>query len=278
MLRFIAFSNIFIALCAASLSAYSQSIFNQHIRIEQVTLTFCATFLLYNAQRLFLSWLSKSHQKQDWYRKHTPLLALFMLLAMLGLYPLVHSSLRNLSLYAISLIIGFLYFLPVSNLRKLPFLKSLSVGIVWGLVCVAACIDNSLFNFKILAFFCAQVFLVTALCILFNIRDLVHDTALGTRTLPVVWGLRKAKLVTHILLLGYLVCHFSLTAAAIFILGCFLTQQARPENHAFYYLYAVDGLILLQSMIEFGWRFVCPTPFVFIVSYAPLLKKFIELF
>jgi len=258
-LSFLARSNFFIAVCAASATAFSQALFLQKISLVNVWIIFGTTFVLYNVQQLYLGYITLKSiaEKKKWAEKNKVILQLTFLMFVSEIYPVYKSSPQFLFTYVVAGIISLLYFLPYSNLRSVPFLKSFIVGLVWTLICVVAPLEPSLISRELLAFSLAQLFFITALCILFNIRDTEEDRAAGTFTIPVLYGPRIAKLFALALLLGYLVASlfaeatilFGVFSAFIFLLSCLFTAWSSPKKHSFYYLFGVDGLILIQSIV-----------------------------
>ena len=214
---------------------------------------------MYNTQQLYLGYISVKGTPlfKDWLKKNTNLLRIVMLVAAAEIYPLQKSPLELLGTYSLAAGISLLYFMPFSNLRSVPFLKSLIIGLVWVLVCVIAPLETTSFNKMEINFSLAQLGFITALCVLFNIRDVENDKKTKTYTVPVLYGIKSAKIFTIILLAGYLIAfvlvankfYFALVASVIFVLSCTLALLASSKRHAFYYLFGVDGLILLQSII-----------------------------
>jgi 4-hydroxybenzoate polyprenyltransferase len=259
VLAFIAYSNIFISLCTASLAAYTLTFFSITVDVELVLITFGTTFLLYNTQQLLLGYLlvRKSPERKAWLEKNRVLLLLMALVAPAEAYPVLSSPMSFMFVYAVALFISLLYFLPFTNLRSIPFLKSLIVGTVWVLVCVVAPLAGTEPTDAKINFSLAQLFFITALCVLFNIRDMEQDKLTNTFTVPVLYGINAAKVFAVLLLLAYLgACYFTnagfkhmTTALVTFLLGVYLSLRSSPKRHGFFYLYAVDGLIMVQSIL-----------------------------
>lgn len=247
---FVGTTNIFISLCATSLTALSLKRNMGYVPREMLLLTFCATFILYNGQQLFLSLFYYGRQNRNWFGSRQKTLLMMMIFALAGLYPLFHFTPNQWLVYFIALLLGLSYFLPFTNLRGVPLLKSFLVGFVWVLVCVV--IPTRTVDL----FFCmAQLFLITALCLLFNIRDLKHDASVGTATLPVLYGEEVARWVTAALLIMYLLATgFTLYGILTFLAAIWLTFAATSKNHSFFYLFGVDGIILLQTCL--AWLFL----------------------
>lgn len=255
---FIVHTNIFISLCAGSLTAWSEKLFLHEIPFSFVFISFCATLLLYNGQRMYLSFFrEKNYSLKDWYYKHKrPILAL-MLVSVAGLYPLLTISFRNMLVFAISFLVGIFYFLPFSNLRSIPVVKSMSVGLVWVLVCVIAPLEKYAFDRSLIIFAFMQLIFVSVLCVLFNIRDIEEDARSGTHSLPVLFGIKHAKRFVYLAMLLYLAGaifaglqnFFLIVSVITFILTCVFTFYSATGRHSFFYGIGVDGLILVQSLL-----------------------------
>ncbi|HWY37664.1 MAG TPA: UbiA family prenyltransferase, partial [Bacteroidia bacterium] len=257
---FIGYSNIYISLCAASLTALSQKIFLQKISFSFLSLTFCATFLLYNMQRMYLSFFrTKPYSITGWQYRQKYLLLFLMLVSMAGLYPVLQISKQNMEIYFISFCLGIFYFLPFSNWRAIPVIKSFTVGAVWVLVCVVAPLEEYDWNTGKIFFCIAQLFFISALCVLFNIRDMEEDSRSKTHSVPVLFGIVKTRIFNYGVLICYLIlmlfvqvsAGFCIMAALTFFTSCVFTRMATLKNHPFYYTFGVDGIILLQSLLGF---------------------------
>jgi 4-hydroxybenzoate polyprenyltransferase len=238
---------------------YAQVFFQREISLATIWITFGTTFILYNTQQLFLGFLilKDVHEKKVWAEKNKIVLQLIFLTVISLIYPLYKSCWQFLLTYVIAGIISFLYFLPFSNLRAVPFLKSFIIGLVWVLICVIAPIEPDKIDRPQIIFGVSQLLFITALCVLFNIRDMEQDKKTGTHTIPVLYGIKRTKVFTIILLLGYLwTCYylkpdfmFMLVSLIVFLLSCFFTMKSAVVRHFFYFLLGVDGLILLQSIL-----------------------------
>lgn len=258
-LSFLAHTNIFISICTSSLAFFSLVVFEEKITPLVLWITFGTTFLLYNAQQLFLGYLAirKTADRKVWLKKNRILFVLMILAAGGEIYPVLISSAEFIGIYATAFLVSLLYFIPITNLRSIPLLKSFIIGFVWSLICVIAPLGiDSITNEKI-HFATAQLLFIAALCVLFNIRDVEQDRATGTFTVPVLYGIRTAKLLTALILCGYLAVNFFVSSdpafmaisSVTFLLGLVFTLFSSPQRHGFYYLYGVDGIILIQSIL-----------------------------
>ena len=154
---------------------------------------------------------------------------------------------------------GVFYFLPFSNLRSIPVIKSFTVGAVWVLVCAVAPLENVPWENEKIFFCITQLFFISALCVLFNIRDMEEDRKSNTYSVPVLFGIQKTKIFNYAILLSYLsfVPYIQLSMKVFvvylitFTISCLFTQKASLQNHPFYYTFGVDGVILIQSLLGF---------------------------
>lgn len=257
---FLGHSNIFIALCAASLTAWSQKYFLHELSVGYIVLTFSATFIQYNVQRMYLSFFAhKPYSLTRWNYRNKYLIIILMFISVAGLYPVFSISKYNALVYFISFLLGIFYFLPFSNLRTIPVVKSFTVGAVWVLVCVVAPLEGTGWTTPKIFFCIIQLFFISALCVLFNIRDVEKDRESHTHSVPVLFGIQKAKIFNYAILLFYLSLtpyveislKFFVICFITFMISCLFTQRSFPENHPFYYTFGVDGIIIIQSLLGF---------------------------
>lgn len=258
-LVFLAHSNLFISLCAASVAAFTQALFLRTVSPWVVWITFGTTFFLYNTQHLLLRYLilPGAEARRQWAKKNRVVLLLMLFIGLSELYPLYFCSWQFLLTYFISGIISLLYFLPFSNLRAIPFLKSFIIGLVWTLICVVAPLEPQFYHQQQVFFCFSQLLFIAALCVLFNIRDVEQDKLAGTHTVPVLYGVTIARIFTIILLLAYLAAAylaqpaflFTMSSFATFVISIYFTINSRPGRHSFFYLLGVDGIILVQSIL-----------------------------
>lgn len=257
VLAFVAYSNVFIAICAASVAAYTTRLFKGEIAWVSVAVTLGTTFIMYNTQQLLLRFLAlkTSAERNAWFKKNQGLLWLIIGVGAAELYPLALSSYKFIWTYGVAAMISLLYFLPFSNLRSIPLLKSFIVGLVWTLVCVVAPLETKSGEAQV-NFASGQLLFITALCVLFNIRDVEHDKRTNTFTVPVLYGINTARIFAFLFLVAYTILNYYVSrdrtylavTLASFLLSTFLTFRSKPGNHPYFYLYGVDGLILFQSI------------------------------
>lgn len=163
------------------------------------------------------------------------------------------------------MLMAFFYVTPFTStsgrgfgLRSIPFLKGLLIAVLWVVVVAAIPMRLDAWDHRpetIISFALMRLPLVLALCIVFDIRDSATDDP-GLRTVPIVFGLRGAKVIASLLLLcsaGYEVVFLrglgydaaSWTVLVGYAVALVLTVRARPVRDAVYYALYVDGMLIL---------------------------------
>lgn len=261
ILDFIVYSNLFIALCVAFATLQTASIFSKHS--EQIFTfilpNFIATFVLYNLQRLYYAAKQPHNVKYNWYNQNRRLIFTLIILTLFSSFNLLWDFfIENayiLAAYALLALLSLLYFLPPIQLRKYGLLKPFIIAFV--LICVSVILPGiSELNQQFLIYTVGQFCFITALCVLFDIRDVEHDKKSNFITLPIKHGIAKTKYVVFLLLLVYLASAFFLPLFGYFITVIIstitvtlLTLIAKPSKHNYFYLFLVDGCIIMQCLL-----------------------------
>ena len=261
ILDFIVYSNLFISLCVSFATFQTALVFsNNSERIYSFILpNFIATFVLYNLQRLYYASKQPDNVKYNWYNKNRRLIFTLIILAMFCsfnyLWDFFIENIDCLVAYSILTLLSLFYFLPPIQLRKYGLLKPFIISSVF------ICATNLLpllynLNMAVWLYTFGQFCFITTLCILFDIRDVEHDKTSNFITLPIKYGLTKAKYISIFLLLVYLasaVCSIQSTyfIAAIITasVAVLLTVIANPSRHNYFYVFLVDGCIIFQFIL-----------------------------
>ncbi len=96
---------------------------------------------------------------------------------------------------------AFLLWLYSNNLKRLPFVGNFAIGLLTALSILIVNILYAPFNSFILiyALFAMAITLVRE--IIKDMEDWKGDNSFGCRTLPIVWGIRKTKLLLYVLMM-----------------------------------------------------------------------------
>jgi 4-hydroxybenzoate polyprenyltransferase len=274
---FLLFSNVFMALCAVAQALVTFHLIGSRPLYTVLALLFTSTIGIYNFSVLLAK--PKEPQKSEyarirWFFSHHRLMVTFTIVSILSLVPLFFLiSIESRLLLIFLGVVSFSYSLPLFSLgdqkfglRNIPGLKPFLITLVWTMSSVLLPIleaqDMHLtdINMRDTTILIAKRFLlIGALTIPFDIRDLFEDRKLGLKTIPVVWGERKAYLFCQVLLAGYIVLLFlyknngfsndfwALTLTAI--LAGWLIFKSEWKKNEYYYFFYMDGVLILQYVI-----------------------------
>jgi 4-hydroxybenzoate polyprenyltransferase len=280
ILDFLLFSNVYIALGAAAQVAFSYELLGLKPDLNLTGLVFFATLALYN----FSTLLAKPKQAQQspfkrirWVFAHERLFISLSILAILGLGTtfLFISNPSKLLLGLLGLIaIG--YNLPLLqfrqkgiSLRNIPGVKIFIIAGVWTLSTLLLPLleweqqsSNSISLSETLILLLQRFFLVMAITIPFDIRDLYQDKLYNLRTIPAYLGEAIAYRLSQLLLLatvilGLLSLESKVLLALIVTCGiaAWLIFKAKGTKNEHYYFLYLDGLLLLPWLLlqVIGW-------------------------
>jgi 4-hydroxybenzoate polyprenyltransferase len=287
LFNFIFYSNFFISFCAAAASWQTYIVVGNLHRAEWVYIAFvfCSTFVFYNAQRLFLSENYKSENSSErhrWIFRNKKLLTALCVLFFLAALPLVNFwQLNSILIFSVFSLLASLYFLPVVNLRSVPLVKASYIALLWAFSTVVfpyyikvqhetGFVSAILNNKHLLLLTAERFFFILPLCIVFNIRDMAIDRLAGVKTIPIIYGIRAAKIVSVLMVfvfaalvifrcyfVGFVLKHGALSQPFVPALmvsaatTCFVIFMANKNRGEEYYLFVIDGMIALQAI------FVC---------------------
>lgn len=270
-LRWLVFSNVWVALAAPSILGMTALLFGFRPGTALYVFVYAATLFTYNIQRLFKAGDYLGPQtlgRHRWIWDHRPVLhtvtALAALTALVCVFFIPFDFLMWLSPAAF---ISALYFIPFypsegkwKRLRDIPLLKINLVGFTWTWALVAA--PALTFGIPWQAWwplFGFEFFLCFGLTVPFDIRDAKHDRAEGTRTFVSEWGVRRAKwfsvasMLTALFFLPF--GNFPISAYIVLIflvLGAsFSVYFATEDRDELFYGFWLDGFIVAQGPLIF---------------------------
>ncbi len=270
---FLLFSNVFMALCAVAQGLVTFWLIGTKPVIPVIWLLFTSTLGIYNFSIILPkpAHPEKSPYKRiRWFFSHYRLMVTFTIVSLLSLVPLFFLVTMDARILLIFLaILSFCYSLPIFSigdqkfgLRNIPGLKQFLITLVWAMSTVllpileAEAMGHAHISMRDTTVLITKRFLfIAALTIPFDVRDLFQDRQSGLKTVPVVWGEKKAYLFCQILLAWYIVLlfifkgqfdadFFALTFVAI--LTGWLIFKSKWEKNEYYYFFYVDGVLILQ--------------------------------
>ncbi len=270
---FLLFSNVFMALCAVAQGLVTFWLIGAKPVVPVVWLLFTSTLGIYNFSIILPkpAHPEKSPYKRvRWFFSHYRLMVTFTIVSLLSLVPLFFLVTMEARILLIFLaILSFFYSIPIFSigdqkfgLRNIPGLKQFLITLVWAMSTVllpiieAEAARHTHISMRDTTVLITKRFLfIAALTIPFDVRDLFQDRQSGLKTVPVVWGEKKAYLFCQILLAWYIVLlfvfkghfdadFFALTFVAI--LTGWLIFKSKWEKNEYYYFFYVDGVLILQ--------------------------------
>src|ERR1700744_1819481 len=279
---FLLFSNMFMALCAVAQGLVTFYLIGAKPVYEVLSILFIATIGLYNFS--ILVGKPKNPEKspfarQRWFFGHYRLMVTITIICVLALIPLFFLISTESKILLIFLgVISLAYNLPLFSLgdkkfglRNIPGLKQFLITLVWTMSSVLLPLLEAqhrglgTVSMRDTTILIAKRFLfIGALTVPFDIRDLFEDRQSGLKTIPVMWGEKKAYIFCQVLLAGYIVLlflfrhngfnsdFFALTITAL--LAGWLIFRSTIEKNEYYYFFLVDGILILQYilLVAFG--------------------------
>jgi 4-hydroxybenzoate polyprenyltransferase len=270
------FSNMFMALCAVAQALVTFYLIGSPPVYIVLILLLASTLCIYNFSIL----LSKPKHPQTspykrvrWFFAHNRLMMGCTIVSAIALVPLFFLvSIESRLLLIFLSVLSFGYGLPLFSignqkfgLRNIPGLKSLLITMVWTFSCVLLPIFEAqshhlaYVSTRDMTILVAKRFLfIGALTVPFDIRDLFQDKKLGLKTIPVIFGERKAYLFCQLLLIGYLVLLFMFRehgfnrdfyalSISVIITGWLIFKSEWKKDEYYYFLY-MDGVLILQYL------------------------------
>lgn len=135
------------------------------------------------------------------------------------------------------------------------------ISLIWSAITVLLALNEVNANAKVLMVFLERFFFIAAITIPFDIRDIERDSSEEIRTIPVLLGTAGSKKVAYVFITGFYICviaslhteaqSFS-QATALFISGIISTiliAKAEVNRSRLYYVFGVEGMSLLQSLL-----------------------------
>lgn len=269
------FSNVFIACCAVAQGGVTYILLSLPMDYVVLAILGCATLALYNFSMILarpqrpeaspfrrVRWVFR-HERSLWVWTGVALVAALVL----GLQ--LHTP--AFILLGVMGVMGVAYNLPIvrvagaqrrAGLRQITGLKLFYIGLVWVMSSVLLPVaeayhDNLAIVWPHVWELMAWVFLfVVAITIPFDIRDIYQDRYYGLKTIPVLFGERKALALSTALLgaqMGWvwlsdypLDIRLALVVASALCLGFILVPPIKKNEY--YYFLVLDGTMIIQFL------------------------------
>lgn len=230
----------------------------------KVLLLFFVTVLSYRLDRLFgenweglTDWLSNVKHNPILVKKTHAKLSFHILIIFICLLILTQLSFSFVLSALPIAFLSFIYAIPIlpggMRLREVSVLKIFLIAFVWAYVSVFFVTD---LNSKMaILIFTERFFFIYAITIPFDLRDSVADKKYNLKTMPHVLGIKGAQISAVVaLLINVLIAHSNPVSNfyAVFITSCLaflLILMWSEDKKWYYYLFCLDGLIVLQALL-----------------------------
>lgn len=276
--RFFIFKNVFIGFCALALFETTRLLNGLPPQLTPAAiLIFSSTILYYNfhdisARLNFAAWASlKSSLLMLRFSVAETLL--FVTCILLSGWYLIKLQPGLLILFFIIGFISFSYSVPLiawkgqrRRTREFFILKLSAISLCWAIMAVLIPLAEAGIYVEALIL-CLQFIFVSlfifALCIPFEIRDLQLERLRGLRTIPVVLGIRKARLLGFLALgIGMAILFYfrlyglislptMLAMQFVSVVAILLVVYSKDEPSDIYCKFYIDGMMILQFLLVF---------------------------
>jgi 4-hydroxybenzoate polyprenyltransferase len=290
-IHFLVFSNIFISVCAAVLTAETFIVFNINPVYWFIALIFVCTQVIYSFHYLTKCKSAKTDQRLEWTRKNKKLLAavtgcglIIAALIILTHIPVFIFNEKQLSTTKILLAV----LIPVlalsyshrllpgikQSIRQLGWLKPVHLSFIWGFTTVILplifLLPGSIFNTTVGILLLQRFIFILSLAFLFNINDMEEDKADGLRTFAVVYGakisLRYGKWLAVLangsasfLFINYFNLHQPITIICLYIpvlVLYYLYNRFKVSADDAMFTLCYDGMMVLKAaLLIFAFTF-----------------------
>lgn len=260
--HFILFSNLFISVSSITLTLSTFLILNTKFEPQDIPFLlfiFASTFLTYNVH----IWYEKEGDDPElprniWRQRNSLLTKGMFVFFLLVLFTSLFFISGKVIWFTMHLaVFSLFYSAPFLNFKRIPFLKIFLISYVWSVSTVILPSLNkgySVFDTEVIEIFVQRVIFILALAIPFDIRDIEVDRKNNIDTLPTLMGFGRAKLLSLILLILFIVlgCFFYgldytfYSRLAIGILAIFLIIKIKRSRSDLYYMVGIDGIMILS--------------------------------
>jgi 4-hydroxybenzoate polyprenyltransferase len=269
-------------LAAVSLTLATQAELSMHPQFHAyLPVIFFAALFDYGFHR-FITLYNKPdalcNEKYAWEASHFILLKSLIIISLIGLgISLFFVRIQILYLLVPLAILTFLYSIAIFKknevrfrLQEIPGLKIFLLAFVWSGTTVFIPVlqsGNGIGCKQVLMVFIERFTFIVSVAIPFDIRDMKADQLSGFRTIPIVLGVYKARLICTLALgtsLVVAILHYGLNQQTFIIpfysvsiaLNYYFITNKRLRKHPLYYHGILDGSIILHGLLIFGSQFL----------------------
>jgi len=261
LFNFYIFSNIHVAIATTCLVLVSASNIQGPSLSYSPHFVFFSTLVAYQFIRVFENCECSPNAILSYLKKQPKEMQLVGVLALLGTsYFGFLIGVDKFWIILPAIFITFWYAIPLFNykgkrisLRNYPTLKILSIALVWALLTVIFPLQESVSSSQVWLEFTQRFFLIMALVIPFDIRDLQQDVT-HLQTLPQKIGIFNSKMVGILFLALFLALGFFklpltkntfIPELLIFVLSLIFIVKSKEKQSKYYAAFWVESLPII---------------------------------
>ncbi len=279
IINFILYGNVFIALCAYSQTVQTCRFLGDDNVSQSILPIFvtAATFFLYNIHKPITFFLKKQVVHNQRFLKtksfSTPLSILTVFTGFLCFYFFFRLKITTQMGLCVAALFSLAYVLPIfggKRLRDLPFVKIFTIAFVWAYVTVILPVQEygNILDRHVKFMFIERILFVFALTIPFDIRDIDVDNKTHVKTIPLSIGIKNAKNLGILALIGCIFIVFTMTQQGIYsfknaiallltyIASAVVVGFSQKDRNDYYFYGLTDGMMLLQSLFFYSMSLI----------------------
>ncbi|MGC4231666.1 MAG: UbiA family prenyltransferase [Niabella sp.] len=270
---FIIFSNIFIALCAVLMAAYSTHLLSSAwIPRQFAGFLFFSTLASYSIHWYLTDETTETTaSRTSWLAKNKRVHAIFFIISSIGCVIFLLQELSYIKWILPAIFLTLLYtapkfpFRPFVSLKKLILGKTILLALMWTYITsfLPFLIMEKTLQWQHICFFVNRFTLIFPICILFDLRDKEYDKATGVKSLVTLLSRQKIKKIFNgviilnilsVLQLAWLsqlgfVDNFILLIPTILTFALYTNATKTKNDYLFYFI--LDGLMALSPILYF---------------------------
>lgn len=265
ILNFYVFSNIHVGIATACLVLVSKANVESSFITYSSFFVFFSTVFAYHFIRVFENAEAKLNSMASYLKKQPKELLSVGIFAFAGaLFFGFLIGIHHLWILIPAAFITFWYAIPLFkykgiriSLRNYPSIKIISIAFVWAISTVLFPLQENLADFQVWLEFVQRFFLIMALVIPFDIRDLNKDVG-HLQTLPQIKGIAGAKIIgiqylVLFFILGFFKKPLEVTTVAsglsIFILSLLLLVKSKENQSKYYASFWVESVPIVWLVL-----------------------------
>ena len=280
IIHFFIFTHLFLAACVTSLVVETYIIlFGSVIDLRYPFFLFCSTLVLYSFHRVYRFNLDAADEelaeRHKWIKRNKFLYFSISIAALCGvIYSVLFLVSIKIIVYLLPIgLICFAYTVPCIpslrgwlRLRDIGGIKIILICLVLGLTTVLLPIIaygkfSEALHPAVIFIFIRRMLFIFAITIPFDIRDVEFDRSIGTRTIPVMFGIANAKSMALSALLLFVVSAavqyffyqpapfpYAFSISVSVLISAFMIIQTNEKRGDIFYSFGMEGMMLLQCL------------------------------